>query len=1262
MKGRTKLICCILSLCMLMSSVSLSVSAGWDGYVTTKEDSSFTLVSMNSFSTIAKAGAAPDHTKKKTSGYTARWDNQTVNRTVDFEGIRRDWSDYTTLEFWCYSQKATNAQIQVVVDCTQMQTDGIAYFANILTVDWEGWKKVSIPLETLGGARGAKWSMVEGLRFTNAWGTLKADPNTALWFDDLLLKSQSTSVGGSVATNYSFDEVSLYEELIPNAYTIHDGTEQMLSKNEPVVLNAPSVYQDGTLYCSPEFFAKLDGVTVNTASDNITLKNNTANIVVTVDGACTVNGEAAELYGTPFKGEKAIMLPAAHLATLLGFEVVADEKLVIVGTGIDEFANNKNLRKIAAYLTCFKEVDVAKLTADDYKLLKDNWRRDLVGFGTPDMNNETIKAKVEAINQAAQIKLDALNTTDPTKPLWGTAMQTTANLTTQYEGIRTMALAYATPGTALYQNAELLEKILYALDWGYENIYGKAEMANKGWRDTSLHDWYDWQIATPRALVDTLILLEDEVGQQRIKNYIEVLKHFVRRVNDYGSNRLYFAKIIIGYSALGNDGAKILEAIYGSDETIAEVEGPTAQGFHEDGTYIYHTRHFMNGAYGLDQFELVAYLMKVLEGTAFELSNPDRENIIEWAHSSFVPISYKGALMMMTQGRGATNGVSAGHRTFKVYLDLLDLAKPEQLPELKELIKRTANELGLDTVYAKLSLNDILKLQEVMADTTVSGDSAYEQSKVYSEGDRAVHHKEGFTAGIAMSSSRVFNYESINSENMEGWYMGDGMLYVYTDENTQYDSSWYMAVNKYRMPGTTVDTQERKVAAIKQGNEYLSSKDFVGGATLDDKYLTAAMDLESFHNEVAGYVTDTGNGADQPLHDCSLTAKKSWFMFDDEIVALGADVTANDGFNVHTIVDNRKSENNVLVSKAEVSPYPIASLEASIVEQPENPPEHTIDDKQYTRWSAQGDVWIKYDLGEVKDLGYVVMSFYSGSARVTYFDIEVSEDGNTWQQVFDGGSSGTTSGFEIFPIGSVKARYIRVNGHGNSASAWNSISEFKAYPPTASGKLVIEDDTYIGSDTLLVNGVDTQITDGEDKLYENTSYAHLDKFGGYYFPNKENLSVRRTLGTTSYSEMWIDHGVSPQASDYAYVLLPGMTADETKSYSSNPQVEILSNTGALQAVHSKSTGVYAMVFWQKGSIAGVTVDSPLIVMMQKEDGKIKMTASDPTHKLTTAKITIDKEIAKLTGSESVASADGKTITLNLEGSKGKTFAFECEVK
>ena len=136
---------------------------------------------------------------------------------------------------------------------------------------------------------------------------------------------------------------------------------EITRKEETKILNAKSELKDGTLYCSPEFFSNIKGVTVNASSDKVTLTGTNAKVEVTLDGACTVNGEAVELYGTPFKGEKAIMIPAAHLATLLGFEVVADEKLVIVGTGIGEFAKNKNLRKIAAYLTCLKEVDVAKL-------------------------------------------------------------------------------------------------------------------------------------------------------------------------------------------------------------------------------------------------------------------------------------------------------------------------------------------------------------------------------------------------------------------------------------------------------------------------------------------------------------------------------------------------------------------------------------------------------------------------------------------------------------------------------------------------------------------------------------------------------------------------------------------------------------------------------------------------------------------------------------------------------------------------------------
>ena len=72
------------------------------------------------------------------------------------------------------------------------------------------------------------------------------------------------------------------------------------------------------------------------------------------------------------------------------------------------------------------------------------------------------------------------------------------------------------------------------------------------------------------------------------------------------------------------------------------------------------------------------------------------------------------------------------------------------------------------------------------------------------------------------------------------------------------------------------------------------------------------------------------------------------------------------------------------------------------------------------------------------------------------------------------------------------------------------------------------------------------------------------------------------------------------------------------------------------------------------------------ILMNVKTGAIYGMAQYPSYDLNNPYEIYDTqvadEIAKLTGDESIACADGKTITLNLEGSKGKTFAFECEVQ
>lgn len=62
----------------------------------------------------------------------------------------------------------------------------------------------------------------------------------------------------------------------------------------------------------------------------------------------------------------------------------------------------------------------------------------------------------------------------------------------------------------------------------------------------------------------------------------------------------------------------------------------------------------------------------------------------------------------------------------------------------------------------------------------------------------------------------------------------------------------------------------------------------------------------------------------------------------------------------------------------------------------------TIDGKldAESRWSADGtDEWIMYELGSVQDVNDLGIAWYSGKTRVSYFDVYVSTDGQTWRPV-----------------------------------------------------------------------------------------------------------------------------------------------------------------------------------------------------------------------------------------------------------------------
>ena len=154
---------------------------------------------------------------------------------------------------------------------------------------------------------------------------------------------------------------------------------------------------------------------------------------------------------------------------------------------------------------------------------------------------------------------------------------------------------------------------------------------------------------------------------------------------------------------------------------------------------------------------------------------------------------------------------------------------------------------------------------------------------------------------MSLTSSRIANYECINGENLHGWFTGDGMTYLYLgNPESQFAGAFWPTVDPYHLPGTTVDTTVR---ADGSGQGALSSQNWVGGAQVAQAYGVAGMALAAYGS--------------------TLTAKKSWLMFDDEIVCLGAGITCGGTNAIHTTVEDRQfgiSPTNVFTINGVASP------------------------------------------------------------------------------------------------------------------------------------------------------------------------------------------------------------------------------------------------------------------------------------------------------------------------------------------------------
>ncbi|ANZ16093.1 lyase [Streptomyces noursei ATCC 11455] len=476
-----------------------------------------------------------------------------------------------------------------------------------------------------------------------------------------------------------------------------------------------------------------------------------------------------------------------------------------------------------------------------------------------------------------------------------------SGVTRSYSRLATMALAWAQLGTGRTDDPDLATAVRTGLDHLDRTVYHPAT--------TPYGNWWEWQIGTPRLLLDTLAVLDehlpDGAGDALRTRCLAAVDHFVpdRALGAYtgtstGANRVDLCRVVALRGVLGRAPAKIALARDALSPVFPYVT--QGDGLYADGSFVQHTWVAYSGTYGAVLLDGLGRLFTLLRGSAWEVTDPNRQIILDSVEHAYAPLLHDGLIMDSVNGRAISRGYLRaderrllhsdhrhGHALIAAIALLADAAAPAERDRWHAMIKGwIARDRTLPILTDRqYTVADLARLAAVDAGPAPAAPEPVGH-RLFPAMDRAVHRRPGWTAGLAMASDRITHYENGNGENRHGWHTGSGMLYWWPAGRAgdQYTDAFWPTVDPYRLPGTTVST---KRLADNEGGGWGEPKPaarWVGGTT-DGSYAAVGQDLRGLAS--------------------TLTARKSWFALADCVVCLGAGITARDGVPAETVVDNR---------------------------------------------------------------------------------------------------------------------------------------------------------------------------------------------------------------------------------------------------------------------------------------------------------------------------------------------------------------------
>ncbi|KAA2261049.1 polysaccharide lyase 8 family protein [Solihabitans fulvus] len=479
-----------------------------------------------------------------------------------------------------------------------------------------------------------------------------------------------------------------------------------------------------------------------------------------------------------------------------------------------------------------------------------------------------------------------------------------------YYRLRTIAVDWATPGSALSGRPDQPQRIITALNTLYRLQYNEntAELGN----------WYVYEIGVPYWLLQILVCLGDALPAADLQRLLRPVLRFVADPNqrtatrglvETGANRADKSLIAVVSGALAGDAARIATGLAAVTDTVGGgaaslvARVTTGDGYHTDGSFIQHGTVPYSGHYGLVLLTAAAGLMHVTNGTATPLPADVRQRFYDTVTDVYAPFLFAGSMMEPVRGRmlsrqGET-GHDAGHQ-FIAATVLLSRNAPE--PVRGTLAGLAAKWIREGTWAPYLDVSGVQRFSGGLQMVGVPEVEYAEQllasrprrpattavHRPFPQQDRMVHVTEDWSAALGLSSTRICRYEAINGQNLHGWYVGDGSLYTFLPgDQGHYSDAYWPTVDATLLPGTT---EKDAAPPAFPANPPPATTSFAGGARWDDGHGAYGLDFVS--------------------QDGTLRAKKSWFFTPDAVVCLGAGITDASGARVRTTIENRNLGEN----------------------------------------------------------------------------------------------------------------------------------------------------------------------------------------------------------------------------------------------------------------------------------------------------------------------------------------------------------------